>query len=68
MAKNAYLANEKTEDIGARRLHTITEKVLEEINFNADEHKGEVYEITAEYIQEKLGAIVESEDSAKYIL
>ena len=68
MAKNAYLANEKTEDIGARRLHTITEKVLEEINFDADEHKGEVYEISAEYIQEKLGAIVESEDSAKYIL
>jgi ATP-dependent HslUV protease ATP-binding subunit HslU len=68
MAKNAYLANEKTEDIGARRLHTITEKVLEEINFEADEHKGEVYEITAEYIQQKLGAIVESEDSAKYIL
>jgi len=68
MAKNAFLANEKTEDIGARRLHTITEKVLEEINFEADEHKGEVYEITAEYVEEKLGSIVESEDSAKYIL
>jgi ATP-dependent HslUV protease ATP-binding subunit HslU len=68
MAKNAFLANEKTEDIGARRLHTITEKVLEEINFEADEHKGEVYEITAEYVQEKLGSIVESEDSTKYIL
>jgi len=68
MSKNAFLANEKTEDIGARRLHTITEKVLEEINFEADEHKGEVYEITAEYVEEKLGAIVESEDSAKYIL
>jgi ATP-dependent HslUV protease ATP-binding subunit HslU len=68
MAKNAFLANEKTEDIGARRLHTITEKVLEEINFKADEHKGEVYEITAEYVQEKLGSIVESEDSTKYIL
>jgi ATP-dependent HslUV protease ATP-binding subunit HslU len=68
MAKNAFLANEKTEDIGARRLHTITEKVLEEINFEADEHKGEVYEITDKYVQEKLGAIVESEDSTKYIL
>ena len=68
MAKNAYLANEKTEDIGARRLHTITEKVLEEINFDADEHKGEVYEITPEYIEEKLGIIIESEDIAKYIL
>ncbi len=68
MAKNAFLANEKTEDIGARRLHTITEKVLEEINFEADEHKGEVYEITAEYVQDKLGSIVESEDSTKYIL
>jgi len=68
MAKNAYLANEKTEDIGARRLHTITEKVLEEINFDADEHSGEVYEVTSEYIQEKLGDIIESEDIAKYIL
>jgi ATP-dependent HslUV protease ATP-binding subunit HslU len=68
MAKNAYLANEKTEDIGARRLHTITEKVLEEINFDADGHSGEVYEVTSEYIQEKLGDIIESEDIAKYIL
>jgi len=68
MAKNAYLANEKTEDIGARRLHTITEKVLEEINFEADEHKGEVYEITDTYVEEKLGTIIESEDVAKYIL
>ena len=68
MAKNAYLANEKTEDIGARRLHTITEKVLEEINFDADEHRGEVYEITPEYVEEKLGSIIESEDTAKYIL
>jgi len=68
MAKNAFLANEKTEDIGARRLHTITEKVLEEINFDADEHSGEIYEITPKYVEEKLGKIVESEDSAKYIL
>ena len=67
MAKNAFLANEKTEDIGARRLHTITEKVLEEINFEADEHKGQVYEISAEYVENKLGNIVE-EDIAKYIL
>ena len=68
MAKNAFLANEKTEDIGARRLHTITEKVLEEINFDADEYKGQKYEITSEYVEEKLGTIVESEDIAKYIL
>jgi ATP-dependent HslUV protease ATP-binding subunit HslU len=68
MARNAYLANEKTEDIGARRLHTITEKVLEDINFYADEHKGEVYEIDDKYVEEKLGVIIESEDSAKYIL
>ncbi len=67
MAKNAFLANEKTEDIGARRLHTITEKVLEEINFEADEYKGKIYEITAKYIENKLGSIVE-EDIAKYIL
>ena len=68
IARYALLANEKTEDIGARRLHTITERVSEEINFEANEHSGEVYEITPEYVEERLGEIIESEDSAKYIL
>ncbi len=68
IAKYAFLANEKTEDIGARRLHTVVEKVLEDINFNADEHKGEEFKIDSEYIKQRLEDIVENEEIAKYIL
>jgi ATP-dependent HslUV protease ATP-binding subunit HslU len=68
IAKNSLLANEKTEDIGARRLHTVVERVLEDINYDATEYAGEDFVITQEYVQDKLGKIVESEDSANYIL
>ncbi len=68
IAKYAFLANEKTEDIGARRLHTVIEKVLEEINFNADEYKNEKFIISKTYVKEKLDDIVENEEITKYIL
>ncbi len=68
IAKSAFLANEKTEDIGARRLHTVIEKVLEEINFNADEYSGREFVVTKAYVNEKLDDIVENEEIAKYIL
>lgn len=68
MAKLAHRSNEITEDIGARRLHTILEKVLEEISFNADEHKGEEFKVTASLIHEKLDEVVEDEDLSRYIL
>ncbi|MEO1923101.1 MAG: HslU--HslV peptidase ATPase subunit [Nautiliaceae bacterium] len=68
IARYAFLANEKTEDIGARRLHTVVEKVLEDINFNADEYKGQDFIITKEYVKERLDDIVENEEVAKYIL
>jgi ATP-dependent HslUV protease ATP-binding subunit HslU len=68
IARYAYLANEKTEDIGARRLHTVVEKVLEDINFNADEYKGKEFIITTDYVKERLEDIVENEEIAKYIL
>ena len=61
-------ANQKTEDIGARRLHTTFEKVLEEISFNAHEHKGETITITQELVREKLEHLVENVDLARYIL
>ena len=61
-------ANEKTEDIGARRLHTVIEKVLEDISFDADERAGETITITKELVHEKLEGIVEDEDTARYIL
>jgi len=68
IARYAYLANEKTEDIGARRLHTVVEKVLEDINFNADEYKGKDFVITTDYVKQRLEDIVENEEIAKYIL
>ncbi len=68
IARVSFQANERTEDIGARRLHTVIEKVLEEISFEADEHKGKTFTITADYVHEKLDAIVEDEDVARYIL
>ncbi|AFL68527.1 HslU--HslV peptidase ATPase subunit [Sulfurospirillum barnesii] len=68
IAKIAQITNEKTEDIGARRLHTIIEKVLEDISYTADEHSGETLHVNKELVHEKLDAIVESEDSSRYIL
>ncbi len=68
VAHLSSLANEKAEDIGARRLHTVMEKILEEISFSADEHKGESYIITREMVKEKLGKVVEDEDTTRYIL
>ncbi|MDR2100220.1 MAG: HslU--HslV peptidase ATPase subunit [Campylobacteraceae bacterium] len=68
IAKIAHMANEKTEDIGARRLHTIIEKVIEDISFNADLHKGETILVSAKLVHDKLDTIVEDEDTARYIL
>jgi len=61
-------ANEKAEDIGARRLHTVIEKVLEDISFEADEHNGETIIVTKELVHEKLEDIAQNEDMARYIL
>jgi len=67
-ARLSVSANEKAEDIGARRLHTVIEKVLEDISFDANEHQGETITITKELVIDKLQNIVEDEDTAKYIL
>ncbi|MDR3347613.1 MAG: ATP-dependent protease ATPase subunit HslU [Helicobacteraceae bacterium] len=68
MAKLAKRANDQTEDIGARRLHTIIEKALEEISFNADENSGQTIDITAQMIHDKLDQVFDSDDAARYIL
>lgn len=68
LAKLSVRANEKTEDIGARRLHTVVEKVLEEISFEADEMAGQKITITKELVKQKLETIVESVDATRYIL
>ncbi|MGB1227545.1 MAG: AAA family ATPase, partial [Poseidonibacter sp.] len=67
-AKYSVTANEMTEDIGARRLHTVIEKVIEDISFEADEKKGEKVIITKTLVEEKLDEIVDNEDTARYIL
>jgi ATP-dependent HslUV protease ATP-binding subunit HslU len=61
-------ANEKTEDIGARRLHAVIEKVMEEISFMADEMSGQKIVVTAQMVKDKLTNIIESEDHTRYIL
>lgn len=68
MARYAQRANEKTEDIGARRLHTVVEKVLEEISFNAHTHKNSTVTVTEAMVNTILLPLVEDEDLARYIL
>jgi ATP-dependent HslUV protease ATP-binding subunit HslU len=68
IAHYSLLANEKTEDIGARRLHTVMEKILEEISFSADEHAGETVSIDRALVEEKIEKVVEDEDTTRYIL
>ncbi len=68
IAHYSLLANEKTEDIGARRLHTVMEKILEEISFTADEHAGETVSIDRALVEEKIEKLVEDEDTTRYIL
>lgn len=68
MAQIAHKANETTENIGARRLHTVLENVLEDISFSADGYKDQIYTITASMVHEKLDSIIENQDLSRYIL
>ena len=68
IAEDAFKVNEKTENIGARRLHTLMEKILEEISFNASENSGSTVVIDDAYVDEHLSDIVENEDVSRYIL
>jgi len=68
IASLAFVVNERTEDIGARRLHTVIEKLLEELSFEAPSMKGKSFTITPEYVSKKLKDIVGSEDLSRYIL
>ena len=68
IAQYSATANEKTEDIGARRLHTIMEKIVEDISFNADEFAGQTVTVDLKLIDEKLEKVVDDEDTTRYIL
>ncbi|TKB08990.1 ATP-dependent protease ATPase subunit HslU [Desulforhopalus sp. IMCC35007] len=68
LAAIAVEVNEKTEEIGARRLHTVLEKMLDNLSFDASERDGETFVVTAEYVREQLSAIVQDHDLSRYIL
>jgi ATP-dependent HslUV protease ATP-binding subunit HslU len=68
IARLAFEVNEKVENIGARRLHTVMEKLLEDISFTATDKSGETITITAEYVREQVAELVEHSDLSKFIL
>jgi len=68
VAQIAHDVNSRTENIGARRLHTVMERLLDDVSFNAHELKGQQILITRKYVQEKLQEIVKDEDLSRYIL
>ena len=68
IARCATLMNERVENIGARRLHTITERVLEDVSFNAPALSGETVTVDAAFVDERLGELLKDEDLSRYIL
>ena len=68
IAKIASRANEEMQDIGARRLHTVIEKLLEDLSYEADEYAGKSFVVDKKMVEEKLSSIVENKDLARYIL
>jgi ATP-dependent HslUV protease ATP-binding subunit HslU len=68
LAEIAFSVNERTENIGARRLYTVMEKLLEEVSFSASETSGKVVTIDAAYVNERLDALAVNEDLSRYVL
>lgn len=68
IAKIAHEVNRSVENIGARRLHTILEKVVEEISFSAPDHEGEDLNIDAAYVQQRVAEFLKATDLKRYIL
>ncbi|MDN3653752.1 HslU--HslV peptidase ATPase subunit [Thalassotalea ponticola] len=68
IAKAAWQVNETTENIGARRLHTVMERLIEELSFQADAKSGETITIDQSYVESKLTILVEDEDLSRFIL
>ena len=68
LAEIAFAVNEKTENIGARRLYTVMERLLEDLSFTAAEHAGSTVRVDAAYVNERLGDVAGSEDLSRYVL
>ena len=68
IAEIAFQVNERTENIGARRLHTVMERLLETVSYGASEHGGAQVTIDAKYVDDHLGSLAKDEDLSRYIL
>ena len=68
LAEVAWQVNERTENIGARRLHTVMERLLEEISFSASDNEGQTIIVTADYVDQQLSDLATDEDLSRYIL
>jgi len=68
VAEIAYDVNERTENIGARRLHTVMERLLESVSYDASEQSGTTFNVDAKYVDDHLGKLVKDEDLTRYIL
>ena len=68
LAEIAFSVNERTENIGARRLYTVMEKLLEEISFTAGSEKDQVVRIDAAFVNDRLDALAVNEDLSRYVL
>lgn len=68
LAEIAYQVNEGTENIGARRLHTVLERLLEEVSFDAPDMHGQTIEINADFVEQRLGELAVNQDLSQYIL
>ena len=68
LAEIAFAVNEKQENIGARRLHTVMERLLDDVSFHATKHTGETFTIDAAYVDDRLKNIAADENLARYIL
>jgi ATP-dependent HslUV protease ATP-binding subunit HslU len=68
LAQIAFSVNESTENIGARRLHTVMEKLLEEVSFNASRNGGQKVTVDAAFVNARLDTVARDEDLARYVL
>jgi ATP-dependent HslUV protease ATP-binding subunit HslU len=68
LAEVAFEVNERTENIGARRLHTVMERLLETVSFDAADRNGTKVHINREYVEGNLGELVKDQDLSRYIL
>ena len=68
MAEIAFQVNERSENIGARRLHTVLERLLESISYDAADREGQAVSINGAYVDEHLGELAKDEDLTRYIL